>query len=337
MEAIRAICLFSGGLDSILAVKVLQAQGVDVRAVRFVSPFFGSRYLANPSPLIQEVAEKWQVRLEVVDITEDYFPVLKSPDHGYGKNFNPCIDCKILMIRKAKEIMEASAARFIATGEVIGQRPMSQRRDTMRVVERDSDVEGLLLRPLSAKLLTETMPERKGWVDRDSLYGFSGRGRSNQIKLAKSLGVTNYPSPAGGCILTDPALSKRIEFMVKTREDIGTGDISLCRIGRHFVWPDGAHLVVARNQAENERLATLISLGKHLLKVKGFPGPLGLLLSKGISSSRLENAAEIVSRYSKAREEGKVDVLVKEVDSGYESVLSVSPCWELEDTDCKHL
>ena len=337
MGTVKAICLFSGGLDSILAAKVLEAQGIEVLAVKFISPFFGNEVLTDLSPLIREVAEKWQIVLSVVDITEDYLPMLKSPAHGYGKNLNPCIDCKILMLKKARELMEASGARFIATGEVIGQRPMSQRRDTMRIVERDSGLEGLLLRPLSAKLLRETLPEREGWVDRDRLFDFSGRSRARQMALARELNITNYPSPAGGCILTDSVLSKRIEYVLKKQNKTEADDIFLCRVGRHFVWTEGGHLVVARNQAENKLLEPLARRGRYLLKVKAFPGPLGLLMGEEISSARLLNAAEIVCRYSKARHETAVEVWVKEVNAEKEFVLSVSPCWELEDMECSRI
>lgn len=337
MKRVKAVCLFSGGLDSILAVKVLENQGIDVLAVRFVSPFFGSRYLGDPSTLVKGVEEKWQISLKVVDITEDYFPILRAPIHGYGKNFNPCIDCKILMVKKALEIMKIIGARFISTGEVVGQRPMSQRRDTMRIVERESQTEGILLRPLSAKLLPETLPERERLVDRNRMFDFSGRGRKKQMELARSLKITDYPSPSGGCILTDPVLSKRIEYMIKKYKDVDVNDIFLCRIGRHFIWPDGAHLIVPRDQGENESLAALIDSGSYLIKVREFPGPMGLLLGNGISREGLENAGEIVSRYSKARHEKRVDVLIREVDSGRESLLSVTPRWELKDIGCKHL
>lgn len=337
MGSVKAVCLFSGGLDSILAAKVLEAQGIEVLAVKFISPFFGNEVLADPSPLIREVAEKWQIVLSVVDITEDYLPMLKSPPHGYGKNFNPCIDCKILMLKKARGLMEGSGARFIATGEVIGQRPMSQRRDTMRIVERDSGLEGLLLRPLSAKLLRETIPEKEGWVDRERLFDFSGRSRARQMALARELKITNYPSPAGGCVLTDSVLSKRIEYVLKKQDKTGTDDMLLCRVGRHFVWAEGEHLIVARNQAENKLLEPLACRGRYLLKVKAFPGPLGLLMGEEIGSARLLNAAEIVCRYSKARYETAAEVWVREVNAERQFSLSVSPCRELEDMECSRI
>lgn len=330
MEHVKAICLFSGGLDSILAVKILEAQGIDVLAVKFVSPFFGSDSLESPESFVREVYEKWRVHLEVVDITEDYFPMLKAPKHGYGKNFNPCIDCKILMLRAAGEIMRNTGARFIATGEVIGQRPMSQRRDTMRIVERDSGMEGYLLRPLSAKLLPETIPEKEGLVDRSRLYDLSGRSRTRQMELAASFGIDDYPSPAGGCILTDPVLSKRIEYVVKTYREVDGRDIALCRIGRHLVWPDGTHLVIGRNQGENGRLSALSNIGSYLVRVVDFPGPLGLVKSGEITPERFKEIAGIVARYGKGRNETEVTAAIRNLKNGQEQFITVPPLWKLE-------
>ncbi len=337
MGKIKAICLFSGGLDSILAVKVLEKQGVDVLAVKFVSPFFGRSYLSDPTPLIKEIKEKWQINLFTFDITREYLLMLKAPRYGYGKNFNPCIDCKILMVKKAGELMKKTGAMFIATGEVIGQRPMSQRRETMRIVERDSGMEGYLLRPLSAKLLPETLPEKEGMVDRQQLLDISGRSRIRQMALAESMGITEYPSPAGGCVLTDPILSKRIEYVVRTRDQIGIEDIDLCHIGRHFVWPERSHLIVGRNQSENERMLPLAKKG-YLLKVMRYSGPIGLFSVPRFSEKRMVDASGIVARYGKGKSEKKVDVLVKDLNSGRETLIEgVAPCWNVEALGCKRL
>jgi len=328
MEKNKAICLFSGGLDSILVVKILEGQGLEAVAVQFVSPFFGGGEDKDASALVTEADRKWGISLQVVDITDDYFPMLKAPEHGYGKNFNPCIDCKILMVRKAREMMDLVGARFIATGEVIGQRPMSQRRDTMRIVERDAGVDGLLLRPLSAKLMPETSAEKAGIVDRTRLFDFSGRGRGNQISLAAAMGITEYPSPAGGCILTDPVLSKRIEYVVKADREVSKEAIALCRIGRHFVWPGGAHLVIARNQAENSRLLGLTGSSGFVLKAKDVPGPVGLLRGEDVNDERLSLCAGIVARYSKGRSQPMVAIAVTDLADAGERVLEVAPVWE---------
>jgi len=328
MEKKKALCLFSGGLDSILVVKILESQGIEPLAVQFISPFFGSDYLKDANALVAQADRKWGISLRVVDITDDYFPMLRAPCHGYGKNFNPCIDCKILMVTKAKEMMSALGAQFIATGEVIGQRPMSQRRDTMRIVERDAGVDGLLLRPLSAKLMSEIAAEEAGIVNRAGLFGFSGRGRNAQISLAATLGITNYPSPAGGCLLTDPVLSKRIEYVVKANRTLSADMIELCRIGRHFVWSGNVHLVVARNHGENIRLSGLAGPDDFVLKAEDVPGPTGLLRGGDVTEEILSLSAGVVARYSKGRSQPTVAVAVtNRADSG-KRVLEVVPLWD---------
>ncbi|MBU1453408.1 MAG: thiamine biosynthesis protein, partial [Proteobacteria bacterium] len=204
MKQVTALALFSGGLDSILAARLVASLGVRVLAVKFVTPFFDYELLADPERYQQEVMEKYGLEVVLYDLSNNYLDLLHKPAHGFGKNFNPCIDCKILMCSRAKELMAKYGASFLISGEVLGQRPMSQRRDTLRVIERDSDNDGLLLRPLSAKLMSPTKPETEGWIDREKLLNFNGRGRSRQIELAKQYGITDFPAPAGGCILADP-------------------------------------------------------------------------------------------------------------------------------------
>ncbi|MEE4166073.1 MAG: phosphoadenosine phosphosulfate reductase family protein, partial [Desulfocapsaceae bacterium] len=213
MSGTRALSLFSGGLDSICATRLVMEQGVEVIAVKFITPFFGYDILRDPDKYRQETAQKYGINVKVVDISDEYLQLLRNPSHGFGKYFNPCIDCKIFMLSRARTMLEELGASFLITGEVLGQRPMSQRRDTLNVIERDSGNKTVLLRPLSAKLLNETEAERSGLVDRQRLLDFSGRGRSRQISLAKSYGITDFPAPAGGCILADPILSRRISLI----------------------------------------------------------------------------------------------------------------------------
>jgi len=210
MRDVRAIGLFSGGLDSILACRVVMAQGIEVVALKFVTPFFDHDLLADEVAYRQEMHRKYGINARVVDISEGYVRMLEQPVHGFGKNFNPCVDCKIFMLRRARELMAEYKASFILTGEVLGQRPMSQRRDTLRVIERDSGCEGVLLRPLCAQLMNPTLAETQGLVDREQLHRFSGRGRKEQKKLAAAFGIQDYPAPAGGCMLTDPNLAALI-------------------------------------------------------------------------------------------------------------------------------
>ncbi len=282
MGNVKAIALFSGGLDSILAARVVADQGIEVIAVKFVTPFFGTEVVEDEARYIEEVKAKYGLDLLVENISQGYLELLHNPSYGFGKNFNPCVDCKIFMVRRARELMQELGASFIITGEVLGQRAMSQRRDTLNVIERDSATKTELLRPLSAKLMNPTQAELDGLVDREKLYNFSGRGRSRQLALAKELGITDFPAPAGGCILADPILSKRIrkiyagDFVVKPGE-ISERDVSLMLLGRQFVLPDGHWFVLGRDEGENNRLEALASDEDVCLYMEQRPGPFGLL------------------------------------------------------------
>jgi tRNA-uridine 2-sulfurtransferase len=204
--SIKAISLISGGLDSTLATKVVMDLGVDVLAANFVSPFCQCSRKDGCRHEARFVSEQLNIPLRIVNATDDFLEMLKKPKHGYGSNMNPCIDCRILMLKKSKELMDEVGASFLITGEVLGQRPMSQRRDAMRTIEKEAGVTGLVLRPLSAKLLEPTIPEEKGWVDREKLLDISGRSRKPQMKMAEDFNIKDYPCPAGGCLLTDRVL-----------------------------------------------------------------------------------------------------------------------------------
>jgi len=282
MSRIKAVSLFSGGLDSICATRLVMQQGIEVIAVKFVSPFFGYDILRDPEQYRADIRTKYGINVSVVDISEDYLQMLRHPAHGFGKYFNPCIDCKIFMLERAKAMLEDLGASFLITGEVLGQRPMSQRRDTLNVIERDSATRSRLLRPLSAKLMKETEAEIRGWVDREKLLDFSGRGRSRQIALARSFGITDFPSPAGGCVLADPILSSRIarvyqgDFVVN-QNNMNLVDILLMLIGRQFLLPNNGWLVLGRDEKENDRLEELQEAGDVKLFIEERPGPVALL------------------------------------------------------------
>jgi Predicted tRNA(5-methylaminomethyl-2-thiouridylate) methyltransferase, contains the PP-loop ATPase domain len=281
MSARAALALFSGGLDSILACRVVVDQGIHVTALKFVTPFFDYDLLAKKDEYIDAMRRQYGLDVEVIDISEDYLRLLDTPAHGFGKHFNPCVDCKILMLTKARELMPSCGASFLLTGEVLGQRPMSQRRDTLRVIERDSGCTGLLLRPLCARLLPPTRAELDRQVDRDLLYGFSGRGRKEQKQLAARLGITDYPAPAGGCLLTDPNLAVRIKHFYQGLFAFGgqrtVDDIRLLTIGRQFKLDNDAWFVVGRDERENARLLTMRGPDDWLVYMTSRPGPLGLL------------------------------------------------------------
>lgn len=282
MQQITALGLFSGGLDSILACRVIAEQGIQVQALKFVTPFFDHDLLDREKEYQQEVWEKYRLNVQLVDLSTGYIELLRNPSHGFGKNFNPCIDCKIMMLRKARELMQEYKASFLITGEVLGQRPMSQRRDTLNLIERDADCQDILLRPLSAQLMNPILAEREGQVDRERLYKFSGRGRKPQIALAREFGITDFPAPAGGCVLTDPNLAARIRrfyeglFLIG-KEEITTSDIQLLLLGRQFRLPGGHWLILGRNEQENNRLTALCKAEDWLLYMPERPGPTALL------------------------------------------------------------
>ena len=301
---VKAVSLLSGGLDSILATRIVQDQGVDVLAVHFVTPFFGDDKRGREAEVEALYRERYGIRVRIVDVSDEFLEVVGSPRYGYGKNFNPCIDCKIFLVSKALEIMRAEGARFLITGEVLGQRPMSQRRDAMNAVARRSGARDIILRPLCARLLPVTAPERHGWVDRKKLLGLRGRSRKPQMELAARLGIGDYPTPAGGCYLTDPTLADRVRryFESTPPEKRSADDLRLLLHGRPFRLPGGSLLTMGRNQGENRALQRLFRPGDRYLKAVGVPGPLGLLRPR--SDEDLPLAASALLRYCPKAGEG---------------------------------
>ncbi|MHB8173917.1 MAG: 7-cyano-7-deazaguanine synthase [Nitrospirota bacterium] len=294
---IKAFSLFSGGLDSLLAARVVMEQGVEVTALHFITPFFGYKSKGNEAQAAEDFREKYGISVRIIDVSPEYIEMVRKPVYGYGKNFNPCLDCKIFMMKKARGLMLEEGADFIISGEVLGQRPMSQRRDAMSIVERDSGLKGYLLRPLCAKLLPPTIPEQKGLVDREKLYGLSGRSRKGQMELADKFGIKDYATPAGGCMLTDPILSKRIQDFIYKKDDVvDARDLQILTVGRFFKFPTGT-LHVGRNEKDNERLLALSDGREVIIKARDIPGPISLCM--GIfTESDLELAARITARYS---------------------------------------
>ena len=337
MNKVKALSLFSGGLDSILATRVVMALGVEVVAVKFVSPFFHYEILNDIDGYVESVREKYGIKVMVEDISRSYMEMLRDPKYGFGKNFNPCIDCKIFMVSRAREMLAEQNASFLISGEVLGQRPMSQRRDTLNVITRDSDSRALLLRPLSAKLMSPTVAEENGWVDREQLLNFSGRGRSRQIALAREMGITDFPAPAGGCILADPILSRRIKnfyndtFVVKSA-DMTVTDIVLLLVGRQFLLPGGGWLMLGRDEKDNTKLASLAEDGDAVFSMEDRPGPIALLrraASCYADTSQLRadlsRAAGLVVRYGKKTNNSPVAAKVNCCLAGERQVLIGEP------------
>lgn len=302
-KQIHALGLSSGGLDSILAALVLREQGIRVSWVAFETPFFSADKARNASINID-------IPLVVKDITERYIPMLKNPKCGYGKHMNPCMDCHALMFRIAGEMMEETGSDFLFSGEVMGQRPMSQNRNSLRYVEKNSGFDGYILRPLSAKVLPETPMERDGRVDRKRLYGLSGRSRKPQMELAKKFGVTDYPAPAGGCLLTDGGYSKRLKDLFEHQDRIDKAEMTMLSFGRHFRLNEQVKIIVGRNKRDNDNLLKLYRPDQDiLLKMKLFPGPL-VLIPGGCDDANVFQAAVICAGYSKTQINQSVQICV---------------------------
>ncbi|MFH0854226.1 MAG: hypothetical protein V1891_01910 [bacterium] len=284
----KAICLYSGGLDSILAIQIIRdaAKGeVEIIPIRFITPFFDYK---NEEEIKKETAylkAKFNITLKNIDLTAKYIKLLYSPKYGFGKNLNPCIDCKILMIKTAKKIMEKENANFIFTGEVVGQRPKSQMKNKLFLIEREAKLDGYLLRPLSAKLLDKTIPEKTGIVDRKKLYDINGRSRSVQLKLAEKYNIEYFATPSGGCLLTDFEYARKLKI-IKEKIKLTEHLLKFLKWGRIFMVKNKI-LIIGRNDLENKKLLKLASYNDLLIQPKEIPGPLCVLINNQKASGRL--------------------------------------------------
>jgi tRNA U34 2-thiouridine synthase MnmA/TrmU len=323
----KAIALLSGGLDSTLAARLVLDQGIELEALNFMTVFCTCTNKGATCLASQKAVETLGIPLRVFNVSEEYLNVVRNPKHGYGSNMNPCIDCRIFMLKKAKAYMEESGGSFIVTGEVLGQRPMSQRRDAMRLIEKEAGLEGLILRPLSAQFLPVTLPEREGWVDREKLLNIQGRSRKPQMKLAEQFNIRDYPCPAGGCLLTDPGFARRIRDLMEHQYDFCLNDVHLLKFGRHFRLSPKVKLVVGRNEEENQKIETFSQAGDVLLKTVRYPGPVSLLRGEADETER-ERAASITARYSKAKGMEKVEVNYRKIEEDQNQSLFASPVSE---------
>ena len=300
----KAIALLSGGLDSRLAIKLMLDQKVDIHALHFTSIFAPCSDREVEIAEAEQAAGEFGVPLTVQDITEDLIALVKSAPHGRGSGVNPCIDCRIMQLRRAKRLMPEVGAGFVVTGEVRGQRPMSQRHDAMNVIEREAGLEGLLVRPLCARLLEPTIPEKRDWIDRDRLKRIAGRGRKPQMELAEELGISDYPAPAGGCRLTEPNYARRMEDLLNHGE-LNIDNVRLLEVGRHFRLGENTKLVVGREHEENLRIEEPARPDNHILVARNFPGPTSLGRGQ-FTDKLLRLAARITARYGQGKGEDKV-------------------------------
>jgi tRNA-uridine 2-sulfurtransferase len=293
----KAISLMSGGLDSTVATKLVIEQGIEVLGLHFTSPF-ASRRERERGLQVKRTAIELGIRLLTKDKGPDYMDVLLHPRYGYGKNMNPCIDCRIFMLRKTKTIMEEEGAGFLITGEVLGQRPMSQQRRTIELIEKQSGMAGLIVRPLSAKLFPPSLPEEEGILDRARLLGVAGRGRSVQYSLVATYSLKEFSSPGGGCLLTDRIFALKLRELLAHDPDFSASDIDLLSLGRHFRLPGGDKFVLGRNEAENRQLQVFRPPSYVLFYPSGFTGPTGVLKGRPTEES-LKLAAGVMAHFGK--------------------------------------
>ena len=318
----RAIALFSGGLDSVLACHLIKRQGIEVIALN-IDIGFGST--KSKLDHMRNMCDQIDVELRTIDIRDQYLrEILFNPKYGYGKNFNPCIDCHGNMFKIARELMEPWGASFLISGEVVGQRPMSQRRDALDLVTGLSETSDILLRPLSAKVLPPTLPEREGWVDREQLLGITGRNREVQLKMAEEIGLKDFEKPGGGCLLTDENFSKKLAEFVKY-DTLEVEDIALLKCGRHFRLPDGAKLVVGRHKEDNDMIDAAITPKYLKIRLLNATGPVAAISATATGADR-ELAAKITATYGKTKPEETYEVQVGDEVFEVQPFESKEPC-----------
>ncbi|ODS32238.1 MAG: thiamin biosynthesis protein [Candidatus Scalindua rubra] len=317
----KALALLSGGLDSTLAIHVIKKQGIDVIALNFVTVFCLCTSKGNCKLEAVKVSETIGIPIKVINTTHSFLEIVKKPKHGYGKNMNPCIDCRINIFRAAGKYMREIGASFIITGEVLGQRPMSQRKEAMKTIDREAGLTGLVLRPLCAKHLEPTIPEKTGLVNREELLQIKGRSRKDQIQLADIFQIKDYPCSSGGCILTDPEFANRMRDSLKYgNPDIN--DVKLLKVGRHFRIDSNTKVIVGRKEDENLTLQNLAKDNDYLLHLKDFPGPLALIRGD-IDDEKLKIAAQLTARSSKAKSLPNVTVIISKKQGLTQNVINV--------------
>ncbi|MDP8225726.1 MAG: hypothetical protein P9L99_20365 [Candidatus Lernaella stagnicola] len=303
----RALSMFSGGLDSILATKLMMELGVDVLALHFTAPFINPLRTDDRPTKSETWAARLGVSMRIIDVWPEYFELLKKPRYGFGKNLNPCIDCKILFLRKAREIMEKEGYDFVFTGEVKGQRPMSQNKQSLDNIAAVSGLNDRLLRPLSAQVLPPSFPERTGLIDREQLLAFTGRGRKNQVALAAKLGIDDPPGTGGGCLLTDRRYSLRLMHLMEIKEEISHEDLHLLHVGRHLQLSRNGKVIVSRDEQENGLLERWADFGDVLLWPEDWLGPVALVVSpQGVDDADLALVAAMMNRWGKPTGDGLV-------------------------------
>lgn len=318
----KALVLLSGGLDSTLATRIISDQEVEVECINFISLFCTCTPKGRSCLASRAAADKLGIKLKVMKVGKEYLEIVKNPKHGYGSEINPCLDCRIYKFSKAREYMKKIGASFIVTGEVLGQRPMSQRKKAMEIIEKESKLEDLILRPLSAKLFPPTKPEREGVVDRKKLLKIHGRSRKSQIKLAKNFNIKDYPCPSGGCRLTEPGFSRRMKDLIKYKPDFTLHDVKLLKLGRHFRLTPKSKLIVGRNKEENNTLLKLVKRKDLIFRPDKLKGPISI--GKGFRKDNILKAAQIIARYCKNNSKPKKEILYSRISEYKNKSIKVS-------------
>lgn len=318
MSKRKALALFSGGLDSALAIKMMQEQGIEVIALNFVSHFFGGK-----NEKAENMAKQLGIQLEYVHFEERHMKIVKNPVYGRGKNMNPCIDCHSLMFRMAGELLEKYSAKFVISGEVLGQRPMSQNQQALENVKKLSGLGELIVRPLSGKILPPTIPEKEGWIQREKLLDINGRSRGRQMELMDYYGLVDYPSPGGGCLLTDPMFSDRLKILEKDGylQEGNSAMFTLLKVCRFFRFGEGKYLFVGRNQESNEILDGIRKSGEGSFYIYSFetPGPHMLAFGE-LSEEEKQFAKELFSRYSRVKGKSPIQLIVSGIIEDLEPI-----------------
>ena len=323
----KAIALLSGGLDSTLAVKMMLDLGIEVEALNFTSPFCTCTGKSSgcKSEAVR-VAQEYNIPIKVMHKGVEYLDIVRNPVHGYGKGVNPCVDCRIYLLKKAKEYMLESDADFVFTGEVLGQRPMSQRRDTLRVIEKESGLEGLLLRPLSARHFEPTIPEKEGWVDRNKLMAIEGRSRSVQMQMAEDLDVKDYPCPAGGCLLTELSYVPKIRDVFDHSKELKLRDFRLLKTGRHFRLDPQSKAIMGRSEGDNNQLELTRQPGEAALTWLDGNTPVAIIIGNQ-DDNNFRLSARILLRYTKAEPgaECRIEMRLNDSQQVFSVINDMSP------------
>ena len=331
----KAVALLSGGLDSMLAVRVILEQGIPVTAIRYITHFGCDPVSAGSCGHdVEPLVALWGplgLDVKMSHLGQDYIDMVKAPKHGRGRNMNPCVDCRIMMLGRSTEFLERHGAGFLVTGEVLNQRPMSQTFYRFKEIDRELGLEGRVLRPLSAKLLPPTQPEIEGVVDRSRLLDISGRSRLRQYALAKQYGIDKIPQPSGGCLLTDPGYSDRLRDLWANDPDGGARDINLLRVGRHFRVSRACKIIVGRNERENDMLEAFAAPEDVLVRVRDFVGPVTVIRGTH-DEGAVEKAARLTARYADVPDSVDPVAVCAATKTGEVRILNVTPA---EDADFK--